>query len=147
GFEHSAGEHRAVRERAGLFDQSSFAKFALLGPDAAAVLGRICANEVDVPVGRIVYTQWLNERGGIEADLTVTREAEDAYLVVTSCATQTRDFSCLRRSIPAEARAVALDVSPAYVVLARMGPQSREPLATLTDADLSNAAFPFAPPP
>ena len=143
-FEHSAGEHRAVRERVGLFDQSSFAKFAVLGPDAAAVLGRICANEVDVPVGRIVYTQWLNERGGIEADLTVTREAEDAYLVVTSCATQTRDFSWLCRSIPAEARAVALDVSPAYAVLALMGPQSRELLATLTDADLSNAAFPFA---
>ena len=143
-FEHSAGEHRAVRERVGLFDQSSFAKFALSGPDAAAVLGRICANEVDVPVGRIVYTQWLNERGGIEADLTVTREAEDAYLVVTSCATQTRDFSWLCRSIPAEARAVALDVSPAYAVLGLMGPQSRELLATLTDADLSNAAFPFA---
>src|SRR5439155_1297077 len=69
-FEHSAGEHRAVRERAGLFDQSSFSKFAILGPDAAAALGRICAYEVDVPVGRIVYTQWLNERGGIEADLT-----------------------------------------------------------------------------
>ena len=143
-FEHSAGEHRAVRERVGLFDQSSLAKFALSGPDAAAVLGRVCANEVDVPVGRIVYTQWLNERGGIEADLTVTREAEDAYLVVTSCATQTRDFSWLCRSIPAEARAVALDVSPAYAVLALMGPQSRELLATLTDADLSNAAFPFA---
>ena len=143
-FEHSAGEHRAVRERVGLFDQSSFAKFALSGPDSAAVLGRICANEVDVPVGRIVYTQWLNERGGIEADLTVTREAEDAYLVVTSCATQTRDFSWLCRSIPAEGRAVALDVSPAYAVLALMGPQSRELLATLTDADLSNAAFPFA---
>src|SRR5437764_5489046 len=142
--EHSAGEHRAVRERAGLFDQSSFAKFALLGPDAAAVLGRICANEVDVPVGRIVYTQWLNERGGIEADLTVTREAEDAYLVVTSCATQTRDFSWLCRRIPAEGRAVALDVSPAYAVLGLMGPQSRELLATLTDADLSNVAFPFA---
>jgi len=143
-FEHSAGEHRAVRERVGLFDQSSLAKFAVSGPDAAAVLGRVCANEVDVPVGRIVYTQWLNERGGIEADLTVTREAEDAYLVVTSCATQTRDFSWLCRSIPAEGRAVALDVSPAYAVLALMGPQSRELLATLTDADLSNAAFPFA---
>src|SRR5437870_12026266 len=99
---------------------------------------------IDVPIGRIVYTQWLNERGGIEADLTVTREAEDAYLVVTSCATQTRDFSWLCRSIPAEARAVALDVSPAYAVLGLMGPQSRELLATLTDADLSSAAFPFA---
>ena len=143
-FEQSAGEHRAVRERVGLFDQSSFAKFVLQGPDAARVLGRICANDTDVPVGRIVYTQWLNERGGIEADLTVTREAEDSYLIVTSCATQTRDFAWLRRSLPAEARAVALDVSSAYAVLGLMGPRSRELLATLTDADLSNTAFPFA---
>jgi 4-methylaminobutanoate oxidase (formaldehyde-forming) len=142
-FEHSAGEHRAVRERVALFDQSSFAKFVLKGADAARVLGRICANDVDVPVGRIVYTQWLNERGGIEADLTVTREAEDAYLIVTACATQTRDFGWLSRSIPGDARAVALDVSPAYAVLGLMGPRSRELLATLTDAELSSAAFPF----
>ncbi len=143
-FERSAGEHRAVREQVGLFDQSSFAKFVLQGRDAATVLGRICANDVDVPLGKVVYTQWLNERAGIEADLTVTREAEDAYLIVSSCATQTRDFSWLRRSIPNEARAVALDVSSAYAVLGLMGPRSRELLATLTDADLSTAAFPFA---
>jgi len=143
-FERSAGEHRAVREQVGLFDQSSFAKFVLQGRDAAMVLGRICANDVDVPLGKVVYTQWLNERGGIEADLTVTREAEDAYLIVSSCATQTRDFSWLCRSIPNEARAVALDVSSAYAVLGLMGPLSRELLATLTDADLSTAAFPFA---
>ncbi len=143
-FERSADEHRAVREQVGLFDQSSFAKFVLQGRDAATVLGRICANDVDVPLGKVVYTQWLNERGGIEADLTVTREAEDAYLIVSSCATQTRDFSWLRHSIPNEARAVALDVSSAYAVLALMGPRSRELLATLTDADLSTAAFPFA---
>src|SRR2546429_2486169 len=143
-FEHSAGEHRAVRERVGLFDQSSFAKFALLGPDAAAVLGRICANEVDVPVGRIVYTQWLNERGGIEADLTVTREAEDAFLIVTSCATQTRDFGWLCRSIAPDARAVAFYVSSAYAMPGLMGPSSRALHAHITDADLSTAAFPFA---
>src|SRR5580658_248999 len=91
-FAQSAAEHRAVRERVGLFDQSSFAKFVLKGSDAARVLGRMCAADVDVPIGRIVYTQWLNERGGIEADVTVTREAQDAYLIVSSCATQTRDF-------------------------------------------------------
>ncbi len=143
-FEQSAGEHRAVRERVGLFDQSSFAKLVLRGRDASAVLGRVCANDVDVPIGRIVYTQWLNERGGIEADLTVTREAEDSYLIVTSCANQTRDFSWLSRSIPDDAHAVAVDVSSAYAVLGLMGPRSRELLATLTDDDLSNAAFPFA---
>ena len=143
-FEHSATEHRAVRQAVGLFDQSSFAKFVLKGADAAAVLGRLCANEVDVPIGRIVYTQWLNERGGIEADLTVTREAEDAYLIVTSCATQTRDFNWLSRNVPTTARAIAVDVSSAYAVLGLMGPRSRELLATLTDADLTTAAFPFA---
>jgi glycine cleavage system T protein len=143
-FEPSATEHRAVRERVGLFDQSSFAKFILRGRDAAAVLGRICANDIDVPVGKVIYTQWLNERGGIEADLTVTREAEDAYLIVTGCATQVRDFGWLCRSIPPEAHALAVDVSSSYAVLGLMGPASRELLATLTDADLSTAAFPFA---
>ena len=138
-----AAEHRAVREAVGLFDQSSFAKFVLKGRDAAEVLGRVCANDVDVPVGRIVYTQWLNERGGIEADLTVTREAEDSYLIVSACAAQTRDFGWLSRSIPDAARAVAVDVSPAYAVLGLMGPRSRELLGQLTDADLSSAAFPF----
>ncbi len=142
-FEQSAGEHQAVRERVGLFDQSSFAKFVLKGRDAASVLGRICANDIDGPLGKVVYTQWLNERGGIEADLTVTREAEDAYLIVTSCATQTRDFAWLCRSIAPESHAVAVDVSSAYAVLALMGPHSRDLLATLTDADLSTAAFPF----
>lgn len=142
-FDACAGEHRAVREAVGLFDQSSFAKFVLKGRDAARVLGRLCANQVDVPVGRIVYTQWLNERGGIEADLTVTREAEDSYLIVTACATQTRDFLWLSRSIPADACAAAFDVSSAHAVLGLMGPKSRELLGELTDADLSTAAFPF----
>jgi 4-methylaminobutanoate oxidase (formaldehyde-forming) len=132
-----------VREAVGLFDQSSFSKFVLKGRDAATVLSRVCANEVQVEPGRIVYTQWLNERGGIEADLTVTREAEDRYLIVSSCATQTRDFAWLSRNIPAEAHALALDVSSAYAVLALMGPKSRELLATLTDAELGTEAFPF----
>ncbi len=142
-FAPSAAEHRAVREQVGLFDQSSFAKFVVKGADAASVLGSICANEIDVPVGRVVYTQWLNQRGGIEADLTVTREAEDAYLIVTACATQTRDFNWLCRSIAPHARAAAVDVSSAYAVLGLMGPRSRELLATLTDAELSSHALPF----
>lgn len=142
-FGQSAAEHRAVREQVGLFDQSSFAKFVVQGSEAAAVLNRICANEVDVPVGRVVYTQWLNERGGIEADLTVTREAEDRYLVVTACASQTHDFDWLCCNMPADARAVALDVSSAYAVFGLMGPRSRELLARLTDTDVSNGAFPF----
>lgn len=143
-FEHSAAEHRAVREGVGLFDQSSFAKFVLEGDDAESILNRICSNNVSVPVGRIVYTQWLNERGGIEADLTVTREGLKRFLIVTAAATQIRDFAWLNRHIPEDARAIAIDVSSAYAVLGVMGPKSRGLLSKLTDADLSNSAFPFA---
>jgi len=143
-FEHSATEHRAVRESIGLFDQSSFAKFILEGEDSEHVLNRICANNVAVPVGKIVYTQWLNERGGIEADLTITRESETRFLIVTAAATQVRDFAWLKRNIPDGSRAIAVDVSPAYGVLGVMGPNSRTLLSRLTSADLSNHAFPFA---
>lgn len=143
-FERSADEHRAVRTSVGLFDQSSFGKYIVEGPDAEMVLNRISANNVAVPVGRIVYTQWLNERGGIEADLTVTRETENRYLIVTAAATQTRDLSWLQRNIPSDARAIAVDVTSGYAVLGVMGPQSRNLLSRLTNADLSNAAFPFA---
>jgi len=142
-FEACAAEHRAVREAVGLFDLSSFAKFAVVGRDAAAVLNRISTADMDVPVGRVLYTQWLNERGGIEADLTVTRETEDRFLVVTAAACQTRDLAWLRRHIPEEARAQVVDVTSGLATLAVMGPQSRALLARLTDADLSNAAFPF----
>lgn len=142
-FDHSAAEHRAAREAVALFDQSSFAKFVVEGPDAERVLGRLCANDIAVPAGKVVYTQWLNERGGIEADLTVTREAEDRYLVVTAAATQVRDFAWLRRHLPGDARVAAFDATSAYAVLGVMGPRSRALLQTLTDADLSNDAFPF----
>ena len=143
-FAHSAAEHKAVRQAVGLFDQSSFAKFVVQGPDAERVLNRICANDVAVPVGKMVYTQWLNDRGGIEADLTITREAPDRFLVVSAAATQTRDFSWLLRNIPADARAIATDISSSMAVLSVMGPNSRALLQSLTPADLSNAAFPFA---
>ena len=98
-FDHSAAEHHATRNAVALFDQSSFGKFVVEGADACRVLNQVCANDVDVAVGRVVYTQWLNERGGIEADLTVTRESETRYLVVTAAATQTRDLAYLRRHI------------------------------------------------
>jgi glycine cleavage system T protein len=143
-FGFSAEEHIAVRESVGLFDQSSFGKYILEGADAEAILNRVCANDVSVPVGRIVYTQWLNERGGIEADLTITRESETRFLIVTAAATQIRDLAWLRRHIPEDARAVAVDVTSGFAVLGLMGPKSRQVLNRLTDADLSNAAFPFA---
>lgn len=144
-FEHSASEHRATREAVALFDQSSFAKFLVQGPDSEVVLDRISGNRVaGVPVGKIVYTQWLNERGGIEADLTITRTAEDAFLVVTAAATQARDFAWLKGHIPAEARCWATDVSSGTAVIGVMGPRSRDLLSQLTPADFSNVAFPFA---
>ncbi len=142
-FPYSAEEHMAVRSSVGLFDQSSFAKFLLQGRDSEAVLQRICCNDVAVPVGKVVYTQWLNERGGIEADLTVTRIAEDAYLVVTGAGVAGHDLYWLKRNIPADAHAFVTDVTSGYAVLGLMGPNSRDLLSRLTDADLSNDAFPF----
>jgi glycine cleavage system T protein len=142
-FARAAEEHRAVREAVGLFDQSSFAKFLVQGPDAGALLGRLCANDVEAPVGRIVYTQMLNRHGGIEADLTVTHVADDAYLVVTAAATSTRDWDWIRRHA-GDARVTMTDVTAAYAVLGVMGPRSRALLSRVTDTDLSNGAFPFA---
>ncbi len=142
-FDYSAAEHKATRESVSLFDQSSFGKFLLQGPDAEAVLNRICANDVAVPPGRIVYTQWLNERGGIEADLTVTRLDAASYLILTAAATQSRDFHWLQRNIREAARAFATNVTSAYAVLGIMGPRSRALLSRHSGADLSNRAFPF----
>lgn len=142
-FPYSGAEHVAVRTAVGMFDQSSFGKFVVEGPDAMAALNRICCNDVDVPVGRLVYTQWLNERGTIEADLTVTREAADRYLVVTAAATQVRDFHWLKDNIPADARCVVVDVTSGTSVLNVQGPNSRDLLQSLTTDDLSSDAFPF----
>jgi glycine cleavage system T protein len=141
-FPCAAAEHRAVRESAGLFDQSSLAKFLLEGPGATATLQRLCANDLDVAAGRIVYTQMLNVRGGIECDLTVTRLADNVYLVITIAAAATHDADWIRRGI-GDARVTLTDVTSAFVVLGIMGPRSREILSRLTHADLSNATFPF----
>ena len=142
-FACAAAEHRAVREGVGLLDQSSFAKFRLQGGDAARVLGHVSANEVDVPPGRIVYTQWLNADGGIEADLTVTRLGPDDYLIVTSGEFQVRDFHWLRRHIPEGAHAVLTDVTSGLAVLGIMGPGARDLLRSLSPDAIDNEAFPF----
>lgn len=142
-FEFSAEEHRAVRTGLGMLDMSAFGKFRVEGRDAEAVLQRVSANDVAVEPGRIVYTQWLNERGGIEADLTVTRLDEHSFLVITAAAAVTRDLAWLTRHIPAEAHCMALDVTSGEACLAVMGPRSRDFLQSLTTADLSNTAFPF----
>jgi 4-methylaminobutanoate oxidase (formaldehyde-forming) len=142
-FEYSAAEHRAVREAVGLFDLSSFGKFLLQGDDAEAVLNRVSTNDVSVAPGQVVYTQWLNERGGIEADLTVTRLEKDQYLIVTAAASQGRDFYWLRDRIPPDCHAVLTDVTSGWSVLSVMGPESRALLQPLSADDLSNDAFPF----
>ncbi len=143
-FAHSAAEHRAVREHVGLFDQTSFSKFLLQGRDALSVLNRICGNQIDIPIGKVVYTQMLNERGGVEADVTITRVAPDRFYIVDAAATQTKTFSYIHAHIAADEYAFLTDVTSAYAVLGVMGPNARTLLSTLTDADLSNSAFPFA---
>lgn len=126
-----------------LFDQSCFSKFRLDGRDALTVLNHVCANEIDVPVGKIVYTQWLNDGGGIEADVTITRLSETSFMIVTTAASRTRDFSWLSRSIPDDAHAHLSDITAGLPMLALMGPKSRALMETLSGEDLSNAAMPF----
>ncbi len=143
-FDAVAREHRACRERVALFDQSSFAKFLLVGPDAEDALSWICANDVRKPPGRVVYTQMLNGRGGIECDLTVARLAEDRFYIVTGTGFATHDAHWIRTHIPDGARCELVEVTGAVSVLSLMGPRSRELLQGLVREDLSNAAFPFA---
>ena len=136
-------EAKQLMSDCAFFDQSSFAKYAVEGRDAARVLNRISANNVDVEPGRIVYTQWLNQRGGIEADLTVTRLAEDRFMVVTGAVPQTRDMAWLKRHTPEDALCVATDITSGLPMIAVMGPKSRGLLEKLSGADLSNGTFPF----
>jgi len=143
-FENNREEHEAVRNAVGVIDQSSFSKYQVEGPDAESYLNRICSNNVSVAVGKMVYTQWLNDRGGIEADVTVTRLGEDRFLVVSGVACQNRDMDWLRRNKPSDAMVIFTDVTSAYAVVTVMGPKSRETLSKLTRADMSNEAFPFA---
>ena len=119
---------------------------AALGTDlreSCSALNRICANNIDVPAGRLVYTQWLNDRGGIEADVTVTRISETSFLIVTIAVSQTRDFTWLKRHLPEDAHVFARDITSGLATLAVMGPKSRELLSRLSTDDFSTAAFPF----
>ena len=141
-FENSGRECDAVRNGVALFDQSSFAKFTVSGPDALDVLDTLSVASIDVPAGRAVYTQWCNERGGIEADLTVTRLGDDDFWVVTSAASQTRDWAWLRRNCRGRDVEIA-DVTDEWAVLGLMGPQSRDLLSRVTEAALDNESFGF----
>lgn len=143
-FEASGQEHRAVREAVGMFDTSSFGKLLVQGRDALAVLQRLSIRQIDVPVGRVVYTQWLNEFAGIEADVTITRLAEAEFLVLSGPGTVLRDLARLRRAIGSDENCTVADVTGSMAMISVMGPLSRKLLQPLTDADLSNEAFPFA---
>jgi len=136
-------EHLAARQAAVLIDQTSFAKFTLKGPDAAAALNRIAAGNVDRAVGSLTYTQMLNDRGGIEADVTVARVARDEFYIVTGTGFATHDFDWIARNLPVDARAELVDVTSGSAVLSLMGPKAREILARVCPDDLTNAGFPF----
>tara|TARA_X000001036_G_scaffold301090_1_gene280203 strand:+ start:370 stop:2814 length:2445 start_codon:yes stop_codon:yes gene_type:complete len=141
-FENSAQEHRAVRENVGIYDMSSFGKIRVEGSEACEFLNYISGANCDVPIGKIVYTQFLNEDGGIEADVTVTRLSELSFMVVTPAATRLADQTwMLRHSI--NFNIVIIDVTSAEGVLAIMGPNSRKLLAQISSADLSNKNNPF----
>ena len=139
----SGAEHRACREGVALFDMTSFSKFLVKGRDAEDVLQGIVANDVAVPPGTTVYTGMLNERGTYESDFTLTRLADNQYLIVTGSAQTTRDFDYLEKSIPHDKHCTLVDVTGQYAVLAVMGPRSRELLQSISKADWSNAGFPF----
>ncbi|MGZ6294855.1 MAG: GcvT family protein [Candidatus Limnocylindrales bacterium] len=136
-------EALATRQRAALYDESSFAKIEVSGPGACAFLQRLCANDVDRPAGSITYTQTLNRRGGIECDFTVTRLAEERFLIVTGTAFGNHDLGWLRRHAPEDGSVQVADVTSARACLGLWGPAAREILRPLTRDDLSNAAFPY----
>jgi glycine cleavage system aminomethyltransferase T/glycine/D-amino acid oxidase-like deaminating enzyme len=136
-------EALATRRAAGLFDETSFAKIEVIGPGAVAFLQRLCANDVDVPVGRIVYTQLLNRRGGIECDLTVTRVTGDRFLMITGTAVGQHDLGWLRRQLPGDGSVLINDLTSGRVCFALWGPRARDILASVTRDDISDAGFPY----
>lgn len=135
-------EHEATRSRAGLFDVTSFSKLQVSGRGALALMQRLCANEMDKPPGSVTYTQLLNERGGIECDLTVTRLAEDRFMLITGAAFGTHDLSWIRQHLPEDGSAAA-EITSSYCAVGLWGPRARDILQKVTDDDVSNAAFPY----
>ncbi len=142
-FAANAREHYAVRNAAVLFDQSSFAKFSLKGPDALAALNWIAANNVDKPVGSLTYTQMLNDKGGIECDLTIARVDGDEFYIVTGTGFATHDFDWISRNIPEGMNCQLFDVTSANAVLSLMGPNARKILQSETRDGVCNAGFAF----
>ena len=142
-FERVGAEHRAVRERAGLFDFTSFGKLDVSGPGAPALLQRLADNDVDRPVGSVVYTQFLNPRGGIESDLTVTRWAEDRFRVTTGSNFVASDLGWILMHLPEGGGVQVRDVTGDLACIGLWGPAARQVLEAVTTSDVSNAAFPY----
>ena len=142
-FNNHANEHHATRERVALFDQSSFAKLRLQGKDACAVMQHVCGNNMDVPARKAVYTGMFNLHGGFESDFTAVRMAEDDYYIVTASAQAVHDANWISRNTPNGMHVSLTDVTAGMGVLSVMGPEARDFLLPLTDADLSDEAFPF----
>ena len=140
-FSHVAEEHRAIRERAVLIDQTSFAKFEITGAGTEAALQRIAANDLSGSPGKAVYTQLCNEKGGIEADVTLVHAGIDHFYLVTGSGFGIRDSGWVAKHLPSSVH--IRDVTNAFAVINICGPHSREILQSVTDTDISNAAFPF----
>ena len=143
-FDCAAIEHKAVREQCAVFDLSSFGKFRLVGPDALDLLQYLSAGDLDVAPGQLVYNHWLNQHGGIEADLTITRLDKDDFLIITGPLNAGRDQAWLRKHTPQDAQCHLIDVTAADAVIAVMGPDSANVLSSLSETDFSHDAFPFA---
>jgi 4-methylaminobutanoate oxidase (formaldehyde-forming) len=137
-------EERATREAVAIYDQTSFGKLLVQGRDALAVLQRVCANEIDVPIGKMVYTAMLNQRGGFESDLTVMRLGADRFQLITGSAQPQRDLDWIVRHIGTDQHATVTDVSAMTAVLSVMGPKAQELMGRVSPDDLSAAALKFS---
>ncbi len=136
-------EHLMTRENAGLFDETSFNKFEVSGVGALKFLNYVCANEIDQPVGTVIYTQCLNKRGGIECDITITRLAEDRFFVITGTAFGQHDLSWLSLNMPEDGTVAIKDIGSSLACIGLWGPKARTILEKVTADDVSNAGFPY----
>ncbi|MCP5087787.1 MAG: FAD-dependent oxidoreductase [Rhodobacteraceae bacterium] len=143
-YEHTAAECKAARETAILLDQSSFGKHLIQGRDACKFLQHLCTGNVDVTPGKLVYTHMLNDKGGIETDITVNRVSENEFIIISSATVQPRDENWIKRHLTRDLHVTHTDITSAYAVLSLQGPNSRSILSQVTNAGLSNEAFPFA---
>jgi 4-methylaminobutanoate oxidase (formaldehyde-forming) len=139
-----ADEHTHIRQHVGLIDQTSFAKFELIGKKALDILQRIMVSNIDAPIGAVIYSQLCNERGGIEADLTITRIAKNHFYIVTGSGFAVHDEDCIRRQLPSDDSVQLIDMTSAYAVINLCGPKAREVLAPVCEDDVSNDSFGFA---